>query len=66
LPSCPRLVKATPSVPKLMHLLTFVDHVWLFVLFKKFMKILFILLWHVLSHYIFLVYHNYFYNFKFF
>jgi hypothetical protein len=35
LPSCPRLVKATPSVPKRMHLLTFVDHVWLFVLFKK-------------------------------
>jgi hypothetical protein len=39
--------------PLNVHLLTFADHVWPFILFKKFMKILFILLWHVLSSYIF-------------
>jgi hypothetical protein len=53
----------TPSVPKCKHLLTFTDYVGSFVLFKTFMNILFILLWHVLSSYIFLVYHHYFYTF---
>ena len=43
------LLFSTTSVPKYKYLLTSVDHVWAFVLFKKFVKILFILLWHVLS-----------------
>jgi hypothetical protein len=34
----------TPFVPKCKHLLTFADHVRPFILFEKFMKILFILL----------------------
>jgi hypothetical protein len=53
----------TPSVPKYLHLLTSALHTWPFVLFKKIVKILFTLLWHVLSSYVFQVYHNYFYIF---
>jgi hypothetical protein len=41
------------SLPKCKYLLTFASRVWPFVLFKKFMKILFILLWYVLSSSIF-------------
>ena len=55
----------TTSIPKYKYLLTFADHIWPFVLFKKFMKILFILLWYVLSSYIFEVYLNCFYFFNF-
>jgi hypothetical protein len=35
--------------PKYLHLLTPVLHVWPFVLFEKIVKVLFNLLWHVLS-----------------
>ena len=55
---------STLSVPKYKHLLTSIDHIWPFILFKKFEKILFILLWHVLSSYIFEVYLNHFYFFS--
>jgi len=55
---------STTYVSKYKYLLTSTDHVWPFVLFKKFIKILFILLWHVLSSYIFEVYLNYFYFFS--
>jgi hypothetical protein len=37
------IITSTPSAPKYKHLLTFLDHVWSLVLFKKFTKILFIL-----------------------
>ena len=56
----------TSSVPKYKHLLTSTDHVWPFVLFKNFMKILFILLWKVLLPYTFKVYLNCFYFFSIF
>ena len=49
---------ATPFVLKYKHLSTSAIHVWSFVLFEKFVKILFILLWYVLSSYIFEVYLN--------
>jgi hypothetical protein len=39
-----KTLPTTPSVPKCKHLLAFADRVCPFVLFKKFMKILFILL----------------------
>jgi hypothetical protein len=35
--------------PKYLHLFTSVLHVWPFILFEKIVKVLFILLWHVLS-----------------
>jgi hypothetical protein len=56
-----QILWTTPSVSKYLHLLTSALHVWPFVLFEKIVKILFILLWHVLSSYIFEVHHNCFY-----
>jgi hypothetical protein len=53
-------------LPKYLHLLTSVLHIWPFVLFKKIMKILFTLLCYGLSSYICQVYHNYFTFLQFF
>ena len=61
--SCCNCKRVLPSVTKYKYLLTSTYHVWPFVLLKKLKKIIFILLWHVLSSHIFKVYLNCFYFF---